>query len=85
MREEQFWIKGSDSAFIYPGGRRISSMYQVDEDEDSTHLLVQLWDASIGALVSHRLLEVNDVAVTQFSPNGCFLAVERKSKNVIEL
>jgi len=60
-------------------------MHWVDEDGDSTRLLVQLWDANISALVSHRLLEVNDVAVTWFSPNGRFLAVGRKSENIIEL
>jgi len=47
--------------------------------------LVQLWDASNGALISDRLLEVNDVAVTRFSPDGCFLAIGRKSEDIIEL
>jgi len=60
-------------------------MYWIDEDGDSTCLLVQLWDTSIGVLISHRLLEVNDVAITQFSPDGRFLAIGRKSKNVIKL
>jgi len=72
--------------------RRIASDASEDEggsdyseDEGSTRLLVQLWDASNGALISDRLLEVNDVAITQFSPDGRFLAVGRKSEDVIEL
>jgi len=40
------------------------------KDESSTRLLVQFWDASNGALISNRLFEVKDVAVTRFSPNG---------------
>jgi len=31
------------------------------------------------------LFEVNDVTRTQFSPDGHFLAVEKKSESVIEL
>ena len=59
------------------------------EDEDASefedYILVRVWDASNGTLISNRLLEVNDVAVTRFSPDGRFLAVGRKSENVIEL
>jgi len=54
-------------------------------DESEFRILVQLWDAINGALISDRLFEVNDVAVTQFSPDGRFLAVGRKSEDVIEL
>jgi len=69
------------------------SMHLVDEDrnsynskdESSTRLLVQFWDASNGALISNRLFEVKDVAVTRFSPNGHFLAIGRKFENVIKL
>ena len=70
-------------------------MHLVDEDrishnskdEGSARLLVQLWDASNGALINsiNRLFEVKSVAVTQFSPNGHFLAVGRKSEDVIKL
>jgi len=56
-----------------------------DEDRDQTRIVVKLWDASNGALISNRLFEVNDVADTRFSPDGRFLAVERKSESVIEL
>jgi len=57
------------------------------KDEGSACLLVQLWDASNGALINsiNRLFEVKSVAVTRFSPNGHFLAVGRKSEDVIEL
>jgi len=72
--------------------RRIASDASEDEgasddseDEGSTRLLVKFWDASNGALISDRLLEVNDVTVTQFSPDGRFLAIGRKSEDVIEL
>jgi len=46
--------------------------------------VVKLWDGSSGALISKRF-KVNDVARTQFSPDGRFLAVARKSESVIEL
>ena len=88
--EKQFQIEGSDFAFIHHD-RRIASAHWVDKDgnsdnsKDSTRLLVKLWDARNGALISNRLLEVNDVAVTRFSPGGHFLAVGRKSEDVIEL
>jgi len=89
--EEQFQVKGSNFAFIHHDGR-IASTHLVDEDgnshnsknEGSTCLLVQLWDASNGALIN-RLFEVKDVAVTRFSPNGHFLAIGRKSEDVIKL
>ena len=60
MGKEQLRIKGYGSAFIYDG--RIASIYWVDEgasddteDEGSTRLLVKLWDASDGALISNRV------------------------------
>ena len=89
--EEQFLIEGHDFAFIDDG--RIASAHWVDEDgdsedsddEDPTRVLVKFWDASNGALIPNRLLEVNDVALTRFSPDGCFLAAGRKSEDVIEL
>ena len=98
MGEEQFRIEGYDFAFIHHDGR-IASIHWVDEDgnfiqriasdnsehEDSTRLQVQFWDASNGTLLSDRLLEMNDVAVTNSSLDGRFLAVGRKSEDVIEL
>ena len=91
--EERFRIRGgSDFAFTHHD-RRIASIHCVDEDRDSdnsqnecaTRLLVQLWDASNGALISNGLFEVNDVAISRFSPDGYFLAVGRRSEGVIEL
>ena len=79
MGEEQFKIEGHCFAFIHHDGR-IASMHWVDG-----HILVKFWDSSNGALIPNRLLEVNDVVVTQFSPDGHFLAVGRKSEDVIEL
>ena len=88
MGKEQLRIKGYGSSFIHDG--KIASIYWVDEgasddteDEGSTRLLIKLWDASNGALISNRVLE--DVAATQFSPDGRFLAVGRKYEDVIEL
>ena len=79
MGKEQFRIEGYQFAFIHH-----------DETIVSTHWVdgripVKFWDSSNGALIPNRLLEVNDVAVTQFSPDGHFLAVGRKSEDVIEL
>jgi len=77
--EEQFKIEGHRFAFIHHD-RRIASMHRVDGC-----ILVKFWDSSNGALISDRLLEVNDIAVIRFSPDGCFLAIGRKSEDVIEL
>jgi len=55
------------------------------QDESAFRILVQIWDAGHGTLISNRLLEVNDVASTLFSPDGHFLAVGRRSEDVIEL
>jgi len=86
--EEQFRIKGSDFAFIHHDGRIVSAHW-FNEDDDSedkgaTCILVQFWDASDGALISNRL-EVNDVAGARFSPDGHFLAIVKRSEDVIEL
>jgi len=91
MGEEQFRIEGSDFAFTHHDRRIASTHRNADEnsknpkDKDSSRLLVKLWDAGNGALISNRLLEVNGVAVTRFSPDGHFLAVGRKSEDVIAL
>jgi len=90
MGEEQFQIKGYNFAFIHRDGRIVSAC-GVDGDWDGSHdesefrILVQLWDAGNGTLISNRLLEVNDVAGTLFSPDGHFLAVVMRSEDVIEL
>jgi len=83
--EEQFWIEGLDFVFIQDG--RIASIDGIDEDKtgEKTWIVVKLWDASSGSLISNRLFEVNDVAHTQFSPDGCFLATAKKSESIIEL
>jgi len=60
-------------------------------DQRPSRILVKLWD--IGDDVPDRLFEVTGVAVTkfrgipvaQFSPNGQYLAVGRRSENVVEL
>jgi len=84
--EEQFRIEGLNFVFIQDG-RRIASTDGIDQDEagDKTRIVVKLWDASSGSLISNRLFVVNDVADTRFSPDGRFLAVKRKSESVIEL
>jgi len=90
MGEERFQIEGYTFAFIHRDGR-IASVHLVDgdwddsQDESAFRILVQLWDAGHGTLISDRLLEVNDVASTLFSPDGHFLAVGRRSEDVIEL
>jgi len=93
--EEVFQIEGFDFVFIYYSRHegKIASVHWIDEDGSSvasidegphsTHILVKLWD--IGNDISDRLFEVTGVAVTQFSPNGQYLAVEKRSENVIEL
>jgi len=90
--EEQLQIKGHDFAFVHHDGRIVSAhLFNKDEilddsgDRDANRILVQFWDASNGALISNRLLEVNDVGRSQFSPDGHFLAIAKKSENIIEL
>jgi len=48
---------------------------------------VKLWDVENGTLKSSTLFKVTDVdaSVTQFSPDGKFLAIGRKSEDIIEL
>ena len=95
--EEQFRIEGSGFAFVHHGGR-IASMKKDGNLDDfgariraqswatgATRILVQFWDAGNGELISSRLLEVNDVLDAQFSPDGYFLALLKRSENVIEL
>jgi len=79
MGEEQFRIEGYQFAFIHHD-ETIASTHCVDG-----HILVKFWDFSNGALMPNRLLEVNDVATTRFSPDGHFLAVGKRSEDVIEL
>jgi len=88
--EEQFQIKGYNFAFIDHDGRIVSACgvdgdWDGSQDESEFRILVQLWDGGDGTLISDRLLEVNDVAHTLFSPDGHFLAVGRRSEDVIEL
>jgi len=90
MGEEQFQIKGYGFAFIHHDERIVSAClvdgdWDNSQDQSTFRILVQLWDASNGILISDRLLQVNDVARTQFSPDGHFLAVVRRSEDVIEL
>jgi len=90
MGEERFRIEGYDFAFIDHDGRIVSACvidgdWDGSQDESAFRILVQIWDGSNGTLISNRLLEVNDVACTRFSPDGHFLAVERRSEDVIEL
>ena len=84
--KEQFRIEGLDFVFIRHDGR-IASTHWMDEDKgrDKTRIVVKLWDASSRPLISNRLFEVNDVTLTRFSPDGRFLATERRSESVIEL
>ena len=65
-----------------------------DEDEDGssiqtrlTRIRVKLWDVENGTPKSITLFEVTDVdaGVTRFSPDGQFLAIERRSEGAIEL
>jgi len=60
-----------------------SLIQSITSKDHPTRILVKLWD--IGNDVPDRLFEVADVAVTQFSPNGQYLAVGRQSENVVEL
>jgi len=90
MGEEQFRIQGYQFAFIHHDGRIVSAClvdgdWDGSQDESAFRILVQLWDGGNGTLISNRLLEVNDVAHTLFSPDGHFLAVVRRSEDVIEL
>jgi len=90
--EEQFEIEGSGFVFIYHGHWRgsIASINRIGESKPptwmlSTQIAVKLWDVENGTPKSSRLFKVMDAGVTRFSPDGRFLAVERKSEEVIEL
>jgi len=90
--EEQLRLKGYDSAFVHHNGRIVlAHLVNEDgnlddsEDQDSFRIMIQFWDASNGALISKKLLEVNNVGCTKFSPDGHFLAIAKNSENVIEL
>ena len=62
--------------------RIIASTDLEDRGPRSTRVLVKLRD--IGNGIFDGLFEVTDVAVAQFSPNGQYLAVGRRSDNVVE-
>ena len=94
--EEVLQIEGFDFVFIYYGRNKgnIALMHWTDEDgfliqaiargvQRPTRIQVQLWDVRNG--ISDRLFDVANVAVAQFSPNGQYLAVGRRSKNAVEL
>jgi len=88
MGEEQFEIKGFDFAFVHDG--TIVSVNKDGSLDDSGHkgangILIQFWDASNGALISNRVLEANDIGLAGLSPDGHFLAIIKKSEDVIEL
>ena len=89
MGKEQFRIKGSDFAFARHG-ERIASMKKDGNssdprDRDPSGILVQFWDAGNGELMSSRLLEVNDAFDAQFSPDRYFLAIQKRSQDVLGL
>jgi len=54
-------------------------------DRDPSRILVQFWDAGNGELISSRLLEVNDAFDVQFSPDGHFLVIQKRSQDVLGL
>ena len=87
---EESMVSGSSEDKGVSDGSEDEGTLDDFEDENALydfedHILVRVWDASNGTLISNRLLEVNGVAVTRFSPDERFLAVGRKSENVIEL
>jgi len=99
--EEQFRIEGSDFAFVHHDRRIASMKKDRNSDDSgdkdaseapdrfwatgATRILVQFWDAGNGELISSRLSEVNGVDCAQFSPDGRFLAIQKKSEDIIEL
>ena len=93
-------IEGFDFVLIHCGRNKgkIASVDWIDEDgslirtiPSKVCILVKLWDIENG--MSDRLFEVTGVAVAKFmgiaiarfSPNGQYLAVGRRSENVVEL
>jgi len=97
--EEQFRIEGHGFAFVHHDGRIVSARLfnedgnsddsadgnSNDSQEETYQVMIEFWDASNGALISNRLLEVNSVRHSRFSPDGHFLAIAKKSENAIEL
>jgi len=90
--EEQLRIEGHDFAFVHHDGRIVSAHWVNEdgnldgsEDQGANRIMVQFWDASNGALISNRLLDVDNTGRAKFSPDGHFLAIAKKSENVIEL
>ena len=94
--EEVLQIEGFDFVFIHHGRYKgkIASMHWTDEDgfliqaiargvQRPTRIQVQLWDVRNG--ISDRLFDVANVTVAQFSPNGQYLAIGRRSKNAVKL
>ena len=81
--EEQFRIEGRDFVFIQCGRwcGSIASIIQID----GSSILVKLWDVENGTPKPSTLFEVMGGSVTQFSPDGQFLAIGRGSEDVIEL
>jgi len=73
--------------WIDEDGSSIQTIASTDSEDQGPHstriLRVKLWD--IENDISDRLFKVTGVAVTRFSPNGQYLAVGRRSENVVEL
>jgi len=81
--EKQFEIEGGrDFVYIHHGRYhgRIASTHRYQTD-----VCVQLWDAGNGVLMSNELFKVTDARIAQLSPDGRFLAIGKRSGNVIEL
>jgi len=90
--EEQLRIEGYDFAFVHHDGKIVSAHLfhgggnlDNSEDQGANRIMVQAWDASNGALISNKLLEVHNVGCSRFSPDGHLLAIVKKSENIIEL
>ena len=83
--EKQFRIEGEHFVFIQCGHWHgsIVSIHWINRSS----ILVKLWDVENGIPKSSTLFEMTDVVVyvVQFSPDRQFLAVGRKSEDVIEL
>ena len=77
------WIDEDGSLIQILPPKDQASSYIVVERPHPTRILVKLWD--IGNDISGRLFDVTGVAVTRFSPNGQYLAVGKRSENVVEL
>jgi len=77
------WIDEDGSLIQILPPKDQAPSYIVVERPHPTRILVKLWD--IGNDISGRLFDVTGVAVTRFSPNGQYLAVGKRSENVVEL